>query len=568
MPIADVLLAPPHHRAVQRPGALSSAVRWIDSHPKTPPLPPLLPDVDDRALLSPRVTECEALVVGCGVAGNATALRLAAHGVHVTMLSTAVDPLHSATYWAQGGIIYKGRSDSPELLASDIHRAGAGVCDAAAVEKLTTEGPLWVERMLLSCAAVPFDRDDDGELALTLEASHNRARILYKADHTGKAIQTSLIDAVRRHPRITLLSGMAVTELLIDPANGVCRGVVAMQRQAEKDSAAQLFLSEFTMLATGGVGDLFENSSNPIGARGEGLGLAARAGAKLKNLQYVQFHPTTLFIPGERRFLLTEALRGEGAILRDSNGRAFARDYHPDGELAPRDVVARMILSEMEKQNEPCMYLDISHKASAWIRSRFPTIFQHCRAHGIDMASQAMPVVPAAHYHCGGIEVDLFGRTSMQGLYAAGEVSCTGVHGANRLASTSLLEGLVWGCNAADHFVATRGKTVKWTPSETQLKYCASYRVSLAEEKEMEVIVTALQSVMWDSFGPLRSAAGMVTGLERLSVLQPRADALVTRCGVTLETAGLRNAMRAANEIALAAASATQSIGTHFVQHA
>ncbi|KAJ0405662.1 hypothetical protein ATCC90586_004465 [Pythium insidiosum] len=579
MPIADVLLSTPRHRVV-RSGSPPSAVRWVGTHLKAP-LPSLQPP--NLPIPSPAPTECEALVVGCGVAGSATALRLAAHGIHVTMLSASADPLESATYWAQGGIIYQGKDDSPELLAADIHRAGAGICDHAAllaadihragagicdhaaVKKLTTDGPLWVERMLLSCAAVPFERDDSGELALTLEASHNRARILYKADHTGKAIQTSLIDAVRRHSRITLLPGVSVTELLVDRTDQVCCGVVALSRE---NNSKQVFLSGFTMLATGGLGDLYENSSNPVGARGCGLGLAIGAGAKLKNLQYVQFHPTTLFLPGERRFLLTEALRGEGAILRDHNGRAFAKDYHPDGELAPRDVVARMILSEMEKQNEQCMFLDISHKNATWIQARFPTIFEHCRAHGIDMTRQPMPVVPAAHYHCGGVEVDLHGRTSIRCLYAAGEVSCTGVHGANRLASTSLLEGLVWGCSAADDFLATRGRKPQDSAHlvpEDPIGSASPNELSDTDKKEVDAIVTAVQRVMWDSFGPLRSTQGMATGLDKLSILESRLQDLVSRCRVTHETASLRNAMRAAKAIALAAANAPESLGTHLV---
>ncbi|TYZ65819.1 hypothetical protein PybrP1_003216 [[Pythium] brassicae (nom. inval.)] len=531
--------------------------------------------------------ECSALVIGCGVAGNATALRLANRGVKVTMISAAEDPHDCATYYAQGGIIYKSEDDSPALLASDVHRAGAGVCDDAAVQKLAAEGPARVEELLLDVANVPFARAADGTLQLTLEASHNRARILYKADHTGRAIATSMVAAVRAHANIELVTGRSAIELVTN-ARGKCVGALTV---AAADGALAHYRAPFTLLATGGVGDVYANTSNPAGARGEGLALAARAGAALRNLQYVQFHPTTLCVPHERRFLLTEALRGEGAILRDGAGRAFAKDYHPDGELAPRDVVARTILAEMDKQGgAPCMFLDISHADAAWTRARFPTIYAHCLARGIDLTTQPVPVVPAAHYHCGGVAVDLHGATSVPGLYAAGEVSCTGVHGANRLASTSLLEGLVWGCSAADHFLATQGQEEASAGSTSDDTTCASALTApsastttndddaaVAEllaglcgtrepsANELAELLRATQRVMWDGVGPKRTARGMASAVDKLARLERRAEALYRECVVTRQSAGVRNAVRAAKEIARAALHAPQSVGTHYV---
>ncbi|TDH71151.1 hypothetical protein CCR75_004681 [Bremia lactucae] len=504
--------------------------------------------------------ECKALILGCGVAGNAAALRLANQGVNVTILAAADDPNHCATYYAQGGIIYKSEDDTPALLSSDVHRAGAGVCDDVAVQKLAVEGPGRVEELLLDVAKVPFTRKDDGELALTLEASHNRARILYKADHTGRAISTSMIQAVREHPNILLLPGRSAFELVTNSA-GDCVGALTVTLHGK----VEYYRAPFTLLATGGVGDVYQNTSNPEGARGEGIAMAARIGAKLKNMQYVQFHPTTLYIPNERRFLLTEALRGEGAILRTKNGRAFAKEYHPDGELAPRDVVARLILAEMEKQDEVCMFLDITHKDGEWIQRRFPTIYQHCRDRGIDITKEPMPVVPAAHYHCGGVEVDLQGRTSVAGLYAAGEVSCTGLHGANRLASTSLLEGLVWGCSSADDYM----KRISLFDSKNLMHACDPFaslsggRDSYANE--IEAVMLATQRIMWESVGPIRTAAGMESAVEKLALLEVKADKLHQECRVTRETAGLRNAVRAAKEIALAALKSPVSVGTHYV---
>lgn len=505
--------------------------------------------------------ECSALVVGCGVAGNAAALRLANQGIKVTMLAAAKDPNNCATYYAQGGIIYKSEDDTPQLLASDVHRAGAGVCDDVAVQKLAVEGPTRVEELLLDVAKVPFTRKDDGELALTLEASHNRARILYKADHTGRAISTSMVEAVNAHPDIELITGRSAFELVKNAA-GECVGVLTVSTSGKVEH----YRAPFTLLATGGVGDVYKNTSNPDGARGEGVAMASRAGAKLKNMQYMQFHPTTLFIPGERRFLLTEALRGEGAILRDKNGRAFAKDYHPDGELAPRDVVARTILAEMAKQNEPCMYLDISHEDGAWLQKRFPTIYSHCLERGIDMTKQSMPVVPAAHYHCGGIEVDLDGRTSIPRLYAAGEVSCTGLHGANRLASTSLLEGLVWGCSSADHFLATAARRPFVSEANNETDPFANLNGTREPQpNELDEVLRATQRIMWEAVGPLRTRAGMAGAVEKLSLLETKADKLHRECRVSRETAGLRNAVRAAKEIALAALNSPKSVGTHYI---
>ncbi|CAI5735864.1 unnamed protein product [Hyaloperonospora brassicae] len=554
--------APSPYRRLCQSFATTAADPSLARRPATPRL---LPAPVARRASSPRVpfdtTACCALVLGCGVAGNAAALRLAGQGVQVTMVAAALDPNHCATFYAQGGIIYKSPDDSPALLSSDVHRAGAGVCDDAAVQKLAREGPTRVEELLLDVADVPFTRQGDGALALTLEASHNRARILYTADHTGRAISTSMVQAVHAHPGITLLTGRSAFELVTNAA-GECIGALTVSTAGD----VEFFSAAFTLLATGGVGDVYENTSNPEGARGEGIALAARAGAKLKNMQYVQFHPTTLYMPDERRFLLTEALRGEGAILRDKSGRAFAKDYHPDGELAPRDVVARLILAEMAKQNDVCMYLDISHEKAEWIKGRFPTIYQHCLDRGIDMTKESMPVVPAAHYHCGGVEVDLHGRTSVAGLYAAGEVSCTGLHGANRLASTSLLEGLVWGCSAADDFMQQR----KPLPDVKSRREAEDLLVHLngfrdAYPNEVEEVMLATQRIMWESVGPVRTKAGMESAVNKLALLEVKADKLHQECRITRETAGLRNAVRTAKEIAWAALHSPVSVGTHYI---
>lgn len=512
----------------------------------------------------PIVKECEAVIVGCGVAGSAAALQLANQGVHVVMLSNQTDPLDCNSYWAQGGIIYKAKDDSVDLLSSDVHRAGAGICEDPAVKKLAREGPSAVESMLLDISHVPFEKTESGELKLTLEASHNRARILYKADHTGKAITESMLSAVQGHKNIELLTAKTVFELETT-AEGRCCGIYAISKDSDE---IEFYHSNMVLLATGGSGDLYLNTSNPDGARGEGLSIASRAGAALKNLQFVQFHPTTLFIPNERRFLLTEALRGEGAILVDENGRAFAKDYHEHGELAPRDVVARMILSEMDKQSKACMYLDISHKDSAWIKSRFPTIYERCLRHGIDMTQQPMPVVPAAHYHCGGIEVDLNGCTTVPGLYAAGEVSCTGLHGANRLASTSLLEALVWGCTVADHFLQSDAS--KCSSSSVSSAVGRTFRSApeVASSEDVDELLLLMRTVMWDCIGPRRTLQGMQEGVARLRQLKAEVRDLVSRCSLTRELVGAQNSIESALAIAEAACKSKVSVGTHYLSDA
>nr|CCA22320.1 Laspartate oxidase putative [Albugo laibachii Nc14] len=504
-----------------------------------------------------------ALVIGCGIAGCSAALYLAQQGIKVVVISGADDPNDCATYWAQGGIIYRGHNDSSDLLASDIHKAGAGLCEDSAVQKLASEGPALVEKVLLNEIKVPFTRDESGKLALTLEASHNRARILYKADHSGKAISESMIDAVARNSNIELVMGRSVYEL-VKNLEGVCIGALTIT----KSNQIELFRSPYTILATGGIGDIYLNTSNPETAKGEGIALAARIGAHLKNLQYVQFHPTTLFIPGERRFLLTEALRGEGAILRDHNGRAFAKDYHEAGELAPRDVVARMILAEMEKHDRMCMYLDISHKDADWIRLRFPTIHQHCLSRSIDMTKDVIPIVPAAHYHCGGIEVDLDGRTSIDGLYAAGEVSCTGLHGANRLASSSLLEGLIWGNAAAIH-IAKQLCNCFSDPAgcDTIADEFVIYHhgTKLPPVKEFEDVMRTTRTLMWEFLGPLRTRVGMAAAVKKLKALDVHTERLYAECVLSIESTKCRNAVRCAKEIAGAALESQIVAGTHFV---
>ena len=524
------------------------------------------------------------LVVGSGVAGSAAALIAAeTYRIPVTMLYAGGLPTDCNSYWAQGGIIYRNYDpasrDSAQLLAGDIHRAGAGLCDNEAVMKVATEGPVRVQQLLLDdenealrrFASVPFERNSEtGELKLCLEASHSAARILYKADHTGRVITEHITAAARKHPLITHLPNTLVTDLIV--RDNTCVGIHTLNHKTNQQDF--LIGTRGTVLCTGGLAGIYQHSTNPPGfnALGSSTALAARAGARLRDLEYVQFHPTSLFIPNEARFLLTEALRGEGAVLRDADGRAFAKDYHPDGELAPRDIVARAVFEESQKRTDVHnAYLDISHRDATWLYQRFPSIQQHLTKRGLDIASQPLPVIPAAHYTCGGIETDSHGRTSVNNLFAAGEAARTGLHGGNRLASTSLLEGLVYGASVADYVgssetardislhassVTENIPTVKPTSFDTVTTERAS--------KQASMLLSEVKKIMWDQVGLVRTPLGLETAIDDLEDLRNEATLLHEKTS-TKETVAVRDATYSGLAVAKAAAANRISAGTHYI---
>eukprot|EP00624_Nannochloropsis_granulata_P005039 evm.model.NODE_3569_length_13483_cov_25.259363.3 len=548
-------------------------------------------DADIARVVHERQTDL--LVLGCGVAGCAAALKAAEQGLKVTMVTSATDPLDCNSFWAQGGIIYKATDDSPALLSSDIMVAGAGVNDPLAVEKLAVKGPGCVEDLLLRLAPVPFDRKPDGGLALCLEASHNRARIIHWRDHTGRAITESLQQAAVSHPNILLLSGMTAVDLAVTEEGGEVSQQQQQQQHQQRrclgaylmrvtpDAAEPVALrAPATVLATGGLGELYQHTSNPASARGDGFAMAFRAGAALQNMEYVQFHPTTLHLPGERSFLLTEALRGEGARLINLEGEAFARRYHPQGELAPRDVVSRMIVSEMARTGASHMLLDISHREEGWLRKRFPSIDAHCRARGLDMTRQALPVVPAAHYFCGGVVTDLEGQTSLPGLFAAGEVACTGLHGANRLASTSLLEGLVWGWAIAERLKTARAakggeegalalsrmaQNATLAPVGHSVNG-ANQSLPTAKPEQVEAYMAEIRRTLWEDVGVVRRSEGLEHASRHLRRVEAEVLRFYASTRLSKDTVSLRNAAETARLIARAALRNTQSIGTHYVE--
>lgn len=379
------------------------------------------------------------LIVGSGIAGLRAAIALAPFG-RVRVLTKAA-ATESNTGYAQGGIAAAiGRDDSPALHAADTIRAGDGLCDEAAVAVLVEDGPRYVRELIEW--GVRFDRDPEGQPALGLEAVHSVRRVLHAGDATGREIGRALWDHAAALSSVETINHALVTELVVEGSTVV--GV----RFLDTEGLACEARARATLLATGGAGQVFRETTNPAVATGDGVALAFHAGARLADLEFVQFHPTALNRTGAPRFLISEAIRGEGAHLVNAAGDPFMSRYHPGGDLAPRDVVARSIVRESERTGDP-VFLSLAHLDASRIRERFPTIAEVCRQAGLDLATDPIPVGPAAHYLMGGIDTDEWGRTSLAGLFAAGEAACTGVHGANRLASNSLLEGLVFGARAA-----------------------------------------------------------------------------------------------------------------------
>jgi L-aspartate oxidase len=513
--------------------------------------------------------ETDVLVIGSGLAGCAAALAAARGRARVVVLTKHARPEESNTLYAQGGIIYRGKADSPAQLAADIIAAGDGLCNPAAVDLLAREGPRLVDDVLIRDARVEFDHTDDGTgaLDLTAEAAHSTARIVHHADATGRSIEEAMLAAVGREPGIELLTGQTAVDLLTlshhsrnpldvyDPLT--CVGAYVFDQASQRVGT---IMARETILATGGLGRIFLHTSNPAGACGDGVAMAYRAGARCINMQFVQFHPTTLYA-GDERFLISESMRGEGARLADEHGREFMRDYHPDGSLAPRDVVARGIHQMMHETGAPCAFLDISHKGAGWIRSRFPRIHEKCREAGIDITAQPIPVVPAAHYSCGGVAVDEWGRSSLRRLRAVGEVSCTGLHGANRLASTSLLECLVWGTRAGQDVAASIARGGAYDlPAIDPWKY---------ETEPVDPALVAqdwltIRQTMWNYVGLVRSRKRLDRAHQILRELHLEIGRFYAQAELGDALIGLRNGIQAALVVLLAAIEARTSAGAHY----
>jgi L-aspartate oxidase len=400
------------------------------------------------------------VVIGTGIAGLTASFCLASAGIPVLLVTKAADPKDCNTFWAQGGIIYEGEGDTPAKLIEDVLRAGAGLSNEEAVRFLAVEGPRVVKELLLDKINVPFSTSEEGELDLTQEGAHSIPRIIHAGDATGHAIETSLLNRVRNEKNITLVTEATAIDLLtthhhptdIQVRYRLTNECVGAYLLDNKTNNVYTIFSDYTVLATGGVGQIYLHTTNTRNAIGDGVVMAKRAGARVMNAEYVQFHPTALADKKANHYLISEALRGEGARLRNHRGEYFMEKYSPAlKDLAPRDVVARAIVEEMTTNKEDFVYLDLAnfYKGHQPIAERFPNIRKACLEIGVDIERDPIPVVPAAHYFCGGVLANNAGQSTLSRLYAIGETSCTGVHGGNRLASTSLLEGLTWGYFAA-----------------------------------------------------------------------------------------------------------------------
>ncbi|MFF7018962.1 MULTISPECIES: L-aspartate oxidase [Streptomyces] len=462
--------------------------------------------------------DADVVVVGSGVAGLTTALRCAAAGLDTVVVTKArLDD--GSTRWAQGGIAAAlGEGDTPEQHLDDTLVAGAGLCDEEAVRTLVTEGPDAVRRLITTGAH--FDTTDSGDIALTREGGHHRRRIAHAGgDATGAEISRTLVEAVREATLHTIENAL-VLDLLTD-AEGRTAGVsLHVMGEGQHDGVGAV-RAPSVVLATGGMGQVFSATTNPSVSTGDGVALALRAGAEVSDLEFVQFHPTVLFLGADsegQQPLVSEAVRGEGAHLVDASGTRFMFGQHELAELAPRDIVAKAITRQMHEHGTEHMYLDARHFGARMWEQRFPTILAACRTHGIDPVTQPVPVAPAAHYASGGIRTDLRGRTTVPGLYACGEVACTGVHGANRLASNSLLEGLVFAERIAADIAETRPPRTE--PVEAASEGGHAPVPLLAPEAR-----TAIQRTMTRGAGVLRSAGSLATAAEELEALHRSAAA-------------------------------------------
>ncbi|MDX2128897.1 MAG: L-aspartate oxidase [Chloroherpetonaceae bacterium] len=500
------------------------------------------------------------LVIGSGIAGLFFALKCSEFA-DVTII-TKKERSDSNTNWAQGGIAaVLTPEDSFESHIADTHDAGAGLCNSATVEILVKEGPEHVRKLIE--LGVEFTRES-GALHLVKEGGHSAYRIVHAADLTGKEVERALLARVAENPRITVLEHHAAIELITEHHLGKktndinCYGVFALDSQT---GSFKKILARFTMLATGGAGHVYLHTTNPDIATGDGVAMAYRAGAEIHNMEFVQFHPTTLYHPKAKSFLISEAVRGFGGILRTKNGDSFMKKYDARESLAPRDIVARAIDSELKRTGDEFVYLDITHKTEHDIKEHFPNIYEKCLSFGIDIAREMIPVVPAAHYFCGGVATDLKGASTIQRLYACGEVSSTGVHGANRLASNSLLEALVFS-HRAYRDIIVNFDTVKnsvdfpdWDESGTE----SPEEWILISHNRKEV-----QQVMNDYVGIVRSDLRLERARRRIEFLKDETEAFYKKTKVSSELIELRNIIKVAKLVVEAAMKRRESRGLHY----
>lgn len=517
----------------------------------------------------------QVLIIGSGIAGCSAALVLADGGHDVTLINAGEDLNGGNSELAQGGIIYEaaGGQDA-QALEKDILVAGHHYNHLKAVRHLCHFGPAVINQLLLDRVKIAFDRQADGTWDLTREGGHGKKRILHKADYTGRAIMEALNAAVRAHAHIRVLHNRTAIDLLTTrhharqsdyrySIQNRCLGAYVFNEQAQE---TQTILADWTILATGGVGQIFLHSTNSPHCIGSGISMAQRAGAALGNLEFMQFHPTALYHRlSHRRPLITEALRGEGAILLDVDGKPFMQRYDERRDLAPRDIVAQAMLTEMLHSGAPCLFLDARH-IEADLETRFPTVFQTCREIGVDMRKEPIPVVPAAHYFCGGVLSDLHGRTSLEGLYAVGECACNGLHGANRLASTSLLEGLVWGWSAAHDLLRRTARSRDVLSQRLRNAVPDWHHVGHDTNDDPALIAQdwgSIRNIMWNYVGISRNTARLRRAFEELRDLSRHIHDFYKSTRISRQLVDLFHGVHTAYYITQAALRNTHSLGCH-----
>ena len=499
------------------------------------------------------------LVIGSGLAGLSFALKVAPYG-RVTLV-TKRELLESNTYYAQGGIAAVfSKEDSYDLHIRDTLRTGCGLCRKEIVELVVKNGPERVRELAKWGVDFSLSEKNKDEFDLGLEGGHSRRRILHIADITGKEIVTHLAEAVKKKKNIAIYEEFSALNLILDSEKkrGRCWGAYVLDK---KKGVIHTLLARIVVLATGGSGKVYLYTSNPDVATGDGIAMAYRAGAKITHMEFMQFHPTCLYHLQAKSFLISEALRGEGGILRLSNGTAFMKKYHSLRELAPRDIVARAIDQEMKERGEDCVFLDITHRKPSFIKRRFPNIYQRCLSLGIDITKEPIPVVPAAHYLCGGVVTDHYGRTNIKRLYAIGEVACTGLHGANRLASNSLLEDLVFAHQAAEKAKEEIKKKVTFPP-------ILHWDIGGAVDSEEMVVVAhnwdEVRRLMWNYVGIVRSNKRLERARRRIRLIQKEIRQYYWNFIITSDLVELRNIALVAELIIDAALRRRESRGLHY----
>jgi len=508
--------------------------------------------------------EVDYLVIGSGIAGLSFALKVAGHGNVAVITKREIS--ETATFLAQGGIASViSVDDSFDGHIEDTMAAGAYLSDPEVVRMVIESGPTAIGDLV--DWGVQFSRNEDNSFALTREGGHGHRRILHAKDMTGQEIERALVSAVQKHPNITVYQQHIAVDLVTEAKvtrgrlqRNRCVGAYALDIVNDRMIT---FCARVTVLATGGAGKVYLYTSNPDVATGDGVAMAYRAGATVANMEFMQFHPTTLFHPHAKSFLISEAVRGEGGVLRRRDGTAFMSEYHPQKDLAPRDIVARAIDNEMKIRGDDCVFLDITHQPADFLRDRFPNIFQTCLRFGIDLTTDPIPVVPAAHYLCGGVQVDQWGESDIRNLFAIGEVSCTGLHGANRLASNSLLEGAVYADRAARRSIELlREKTAP-------MPFIAPWDAGTATDSDEEVVVShnwdEVRLCMWNYVGIVRTNKRLVRALRRVNMIQEEILDYYWNFYVTSDLIELRNITTVAELIIRSALSRKESRGLHYI---